>query len=467
MQRLKQAGLLFVCLMAVCIMGACEKKEEELPPSQGTYFTFNHYIHFYDEQLQKAIPLCFKANCTHEDRDCDAYVTTKSNYETGKHDVDCLQGRLWNYQNCLYMVEHKDNAFTLCRYDSRGNNKTEIVRLNPEGTFVGMGGLGYGMELIGDYFYYVVAIPREMIEETVTYPEDDTAGFDRDSFRYCIQLYRVKAEPGSATEQISDSITVYSGGLGADKYFLINGDGKKVTFTVCNMAEANDYGLQGYRCEVWTYEEGEKKAQKRKEFVRESEEFSGAVSWAYTSCIAPDGRIYFGTEEKTDEELTVFRLYEYATEKDTFSMFYEMEYKEGVSSTGVLEGNIFRTLWTDRDYLYCYEGMDNKEARFQVFDWDGQLKDTLKIEAGTKPMLGVNVAARPVRLADGQGYFIAGVLPSGIQGMELSSEAEKEYNNTLKNSDTIAHGSAGIVNKSCIGTGKLEIRKIAEYPFAK
>lgn len=69
--------------------------------NDGYYFTSNSMLFYYDSTIHQAYPTCDKANCTHEDSNCKAYLSPFKFYPGMS---------MYYYDNALYLLGHESNG---------------------------------------------------------------------------------------------------------------------------------------------------------------------------------------------------------------------------------------------------------------------------------------------------------------------------------------------------------------------
>lgn len=85
--------------------------------SSGTYFVYNDYILYSDDNSDSVIKLCGRADCTHNNTDCNAYI------EDGSQ-ISCYEGYLYAVTGNLSEEECK-----LIRMNLDGSNRIEMLDL--------------------------------------------------------------------------------------------------------------------------------------------------------------------------------------------------------------------------------------------------------------------------------------------------------------------------------------------------
>lgn len=113
------------------------------------------YLRYFDAETKQSIPVCAKAECTHDTSECNSYF--------GKY---YLMKPIYYYNGYLYMVKVEGGMSVLVRVDKDGSNRKDIAQLFPnEGsTSVSMvfhNGKAYAYDHLGH-----VALEEEY-EETI------------------------------------------------------------------------------------------------------------------------------------------------------------------------------------------------------------------------------------------------------------------------------------------------------------
>lgn len=507
MRRFRLGGIIIIIL--ACLLSGCNKQmsNNNNVGDNGTYFMFNDILHYYDADSDKAMPLCFDATCDHTSErsgKCGAYKRTefffKDELEAKQAEgkiIDCADSNIWYRDDHIYMIEEKKEGewykSSLVRYDKFGNNKESVVALNSQDENVGLwGDTDIGVEIIGDYLYYVKSVKAGTQGREYVYPEytDKVAGqfANYDSFlanfqrRECyISLYRVLLDGSKEPERLSEDIFFYSWGSDTlefiKKSVILGGNADDgVTMVVSDMGNTpnidGDYYFEP-KCQVYHYNQGDKSVEKVYEFGFENEMFSGKVQWNRSSPYVDNkGRLLFATAESFLVHQEKYRMYSFSPKDKTCHMFYEKGGKKAVESDGL--ENCRRVTRSDDEYIYLYESTD-EYFNIEVFDKELKHIDTLKVD-GTG--LGCFRASLVGNIAYTDKAVLICVNDDSLSiktedlEISLSKEAAKLYETPLENGNKYAkaggYGSAMVcvLDKSCIGTGKLKIKKLMEYPYA-
>ncbi len=497
-------------LLLICLLSGCAKKvdKKDIEKGNGTYFMFNNLLHYYDADSGKAVPLCFDATCDHTSEkwnSCGSYKITERGADTKVGEYSqCDDGRMWHIGDYIYMIESKKSGEwtsidTLVRYDRFGNNKETIVQLNDTYEYVGyVNDATIGVSIIDNYLYYAKTVRagnvNNDLNKEVIYPEDkeelkelfaneEECRIHFAQYEYYFTFYRVPIDGSAKPEKISDEIwfygpfTKYAGYV--SRAIMIGGSHKDgITIVISDMGNSpNIYGDYFFepRCTVYTYKDGDSKIQKNKEFTFEDEGFEGTVQWArYSQNVDKDGRLLFGTTEPLQNNGEIFRMYAYSPITGTYTEFYEKESdKPSIEKDGY--ENCGRVTTVDNEYIYILES-SREYYHINVFDRDLKKLDTLNVDCSGA--WGGPASRYFGIMATEDDYIIMGTsmsnfrinTDSGVIG--LSESALKIHDNHEDIEDKYAQeGIVGmayacVIDKSCIGTGKLKITKLMEYPYA-
>ena len=63
-----------------------------LETDNSVYYLYENMIYFSDKDYKDWLPLCVKPNCSHSDKDCDAYI-------------DGAESGIWIYDQYIYYVD--------------------------------------------------------------------------------------------------------------------------------------------------------------------------------------------------------------------------------------------------------------------------------------------------------------------------------------------------------------------------
>ena len=78
-------------------------------------------LYFYDESVHKSIPVCSKAECNHDNVQCNAFFLTS----------EYLSSPVHYYQGNIYLVKVKNGMGVLTKIQPDGNEREEICELFP------------------------------------------------------------------------------------------------------------------------------------------------------------------------------------------------------------------------------------------------------------------------------------------------------------------------------------------------
>ena len=79
------------------------------------------YLHYFDKNLKKSVLVCGKAECGHNDLQCNAYFSS----------FEYLSSPIYYYEGNIYMVRLKDGMGILTRINPDGSEREEIAELFP------------------------------------------------------------------------------------------------------------------------------------------------------------------------------------------------------------------------------------------------------------------------------------------------------------------------------------------------
>ena len=106
----------------------------------GYYFLANGILYYYDMSDADAVPVCSKAECSHKDEECDAYIYDNAEYDTydlTNVNINCLGNMIWFEDGNLYMIKRDKSGDYLMQYDSTFKNERTVCTLAEKGTTVG------------------------------------------------------------------------------------------------------------------------------------------------------------------------------------------------------------------------------------------------------------------------------------------------------------------------------------------
>ncbi len=501
--------ILIICLVSGCGKNGSETDKVNVNIGNGTYFMFNNLLHYYDADSKKAVPLCFDATCDHSAekadtcgayKDTEFYFTSLEDEQQSRDILECADGNIWYKDGYIYMIEAKNyldwDEATLVRYDKFGNNKEKIISLNSEYEMVGLwGDTDIGVKVIGDYMYYVKSVKAGKLGKEYICPEytDSMANLfagNYDDFvshtqrRQCyVSLYKVPLDGHKQPEKLSDDIFFF--GWGNDilefisKGVIIGGnetDG--ITMVISDLGGTPNMDGSYFfepKCQVYKYMPGDTQASKVCEFGFESDMFAGKVHWQRSSpYVDNSGRLLFATTEMVSTEQENYRMYAYSPKTNSCEVFYEKLGVKSIQDDGWI--NCTHVTRADDDYIYVYESTD-EYFYINVFDKELKQVDTFNM---TSTSAGSLRARQLGNIAYTDQYLIVAVSDAGTviktEDTEISMDAKvinlfegtgKEGNKWAIN-DNYGYGYAYacVIDKSCIGTGKLKVTKLMEYPYA-
>lgn len=153
----------------------------------GYYYIMNDILYFYDINNSLNMPLCSRVNCNHSSSECDAYVYTTSSDPDASYACNCMDKKIFYYNNSLYLIERtEDSDFYLCKYDDKFNNRQVISKLasiSDEKTMVSDADIS---RISDGYLYYFV---------TINNPE-----YAKNDFMALFQCRRIKLEKNAVPE---------------------------------------------------------------------------------------------------------------------------------------------------------------------------------------------------------------------------------------------------------------------------
>ena len=225
----------------------------------GTYymcmFGGGHWLLYSDHGSDTVIKLCGRPDCTHSDRDCNAY------FETGVN--------ICYYEGYLYTYGKEGSAKGIIRLDLDGSNRVLVYNLsefmsengsgglvNPRiwnGIFsVGLKKLNSAGEEVYERYYYKLDGSMQSPQRTSTmgFVKNDgnvfcgVIGYDSDNQQYIYGKWN--PDDGTSTELFRDSKMCTTGYIGSDAiYYIENGIIYKFSYDTKSKTALFDTGLQG------------------------------------------------------------------------------------------------------------------------------------------------------------------------------------------------------------------------------
>ncbi|MBR4027072.1 MAG: DUF5050 domain-containing protein [Lachnospiraceae bacterium] len=90
----------------------------------GYYYIGSDKLMFLDKKIKKAVPVCNRADCTHENSNCNAYL---GNYELSGGISD---NQLIYYDNAIYLVGYDSDGYTnMYKIKADGSSKEKYMQL--------------------------------------------------------------------------------------------------------------------------------------------------------------------------------------------------------------------------------------------------------------------------------------------------------------------------------------------------
>ncbi len=291
----------------------------------GYYFLANGILYYYDMSDADAVPVCSKAECSHKDEECDAYIYDNAEYDTydlTNVNINCLGNMIWYEDGSLYMIKRDKTGDYLMQYDSTFKNERTVCTLAEKGTTVG--GPSATTEdtavLYNGYLYYFTVCPvyaNELVDEN-----------------YYITFYcnRVKVSQGAKPEILGQfyaamDTSLFSKNSGCK--VSVNND--KVLFargTETRYLYKNNtvqYKLYAYDCQSSQYSKIlDMESNDKENFF--GEQTGKAATIKNNICIDEDGNTYLVTGAanilKVSEDGTVKVIYSNGNGKNITSLFY-------------------------------------------------------------------------------------------------------------------------------------------------
>lgn len=513
---MKRVKLIIAYVLLICLFAGCGKKADNPVEvgDNGIYFMYNNLLHYYDAEAKLAVPLCFDATCDHSNEKADTcaahkdteFRDTYTSFEELKNAngevLECADGNIWYKNGYIYMIEKKNvieqsveqYEYTLVRYDKFGNNKENVITLNSEDESVGLcGDTDIGVKVIGDYLYYVKSIRAGTLGREYIYPEftDGMADLfenDYDRFighvkgrQFYVSLYRVPLDGHTQPERLSEDIFFF--GYGNDILEFISrgvilggNETDGITMVVSDLgATPNMDGSYFFEpeCQVYRYMPGDAEVSKVCEFGFESDMFEGRVHWQRKSpYVDNNGRLLFATTETSGTDQEIYRMYAYSPKTNSCEKFYEKLETQSIANDGFI--NCTHVTSADDDYIYIFE---SAKDCFYIHIFDKELKqaDTFNMNPDIS---GGNFIVRALGIIayDNQNLIMAAsdesvIIKTEDSEISASSDAIDLHFATEKDGNKWAGNNLGylyacVIDKSCIGTGKLKITKLMEYPYA-
>lgn len=85
------------------------------------YINGGQVIMFFDSTLKESIPICSKANCTHNDSECNAFFSMS----------EYILSSIYFYKNNIYTFRLKNGMAYLCKVSADGSSREEIAEIMP------------------------------------------------------------------------------------------------------------------------------------------------------------------------------------------------------------------------------------------------------------------------------------------------------------------------------------------------
>ncbi len=94
----------------------------------GYYFAEDNYIYFFDDATKGTTLLCAKADCDHENSNCNAFIGSSiyNNGKLEKSDVYYIESSIYYYKGGLYLLDNNGN---LVRFASDGSTREVVANV--------------------------------------------------------------------------------------------------------------------------------------------------------------------------------------------------------------------------------------------------------------------------------------------------------------------------------------------------
>jgi hypothetical protein len=392
------------------------------------------FLYYFDMVNKNSIPLCTKANCEHNDKNCDAYISDKY-----------LCNAIWYYNQRLYMIERTADKDTLVSYDKMGRDKKDVTTLSVNGLTlnstdnsqcVSHGKLYYTTRNEKIFYLYEVSLdgttdPKLLKEYTSEYEIwERLALFSIDD--------KVYIEHGSAVSNEATNYIIDCYNISEDKILNV---------------------LDCLRDNIPI--KAQKKNWNREMFFDNNENFYFVSDINETYCVNK-------LDLKTKENKVLYSI------DLTIDPIDKKILAEGENILGNATKESYISLkGFDGKYLYLYEGVDitalsktnNKELKnnLYVLDMDGNLIDTIEfaknfdfsreynLEVSSTPYFDVDLLGGDSR------YMIIRANMYNLKSVEMSKRNMEKYisalNSKIGKKIIPSVTTIGVLDKKQLGTG--------------
>lgn len=105
------------------------------------------FMYYYDMANANSVVLCSKLNCTHDNTECEAYLSND----------ECLGSAIWYYGGRIYMIEKTKEKDILVSYDKTLRDKKSEKTLSIDGMSLSSawGDIKYA-DIVNGYMYYLL-----------------------------------------------------------------------------------------------------------------------------------------------------------------------------------------------------------------------------------------------------------------------------------------------------------------------
>jgi len=492
----RQLALLMCFIIAACAFGCKTAKdyglEEEFQPKfpdyqynqetvqyyaneplaiaeNGYYFKCGNILYKYDIDKEISIPMCSKAECSHNSEGCDAYVIKKKSPAFDSVS-NCMDGNVMYYNNHIYMIESPESyKVYLVQYDENFNNKEILAQLEQDDShmYCPNGNLTKGYIVNGYYYYFGMDGRYEAIV--------------KDDYYTTVYCNRIKLEKDAKPEVLGEykfggDFALLGGDVGKifisedNVWFIQYGSGRwysKTDTVQCNISVYNTKTNEFKTTRTYAGDTG-------KDFWGVG---TGETETIGRTCMDKNNNLYivsqtgerFQTGEKwqivkvnlIDNSSSVIYISEYAIHED-----YNSPAIYGLTCDG---NNIF----------FFEEDAENKEYKMKAISLDGKTVATMELDYEDsytdylkklfKKRKGREAADRKemIRYAGTASFSIYGtderyiVIDCDGEGIKGLSAGDSTYEKEIERNALIG---VGIINKADFLSGKdCEIKQIYKY----
>ncbi len=434
----------------------------------GYYYKGDDILYKYDIDKDISVPMCSRAECNHNSKECDAYAA-RFDFSTALPVSNCIDGNVMYYNNHIYMVERTEPYETyLMQYDENFNNKEVLAQLTSDKShgYGSQGTQNIGVIVDGYYYYFGTDCRYEAFLENDYY---ETV--------YC---NRIKLEKGAKREVLGEYEFGGDFGLIGGNVGAIYISGENVWFIEVGVGRFYSK-TDPVQCTISVYNTKTNEFKTTKSYAGDTSKDLWGVGTGEVhgisrgaACMDSNNNLYVVSQTGQKWQIVKVNLID-----NSSGVIYISEY----TSTELYSSSTISGLTCDGNNIFFFEtDYENKEYRMTAISLEGKIAATMKLDYEDSYIdylkkrfekKGKEAADRKelLELARSPGFKIFGtderyiVIANTNDGIKGLSSGDSTYmKNTGSGGNYPETLGVGIINKADFLSGKdCEIKQIYRY----